>query len=448
MVTVMDEKQQEVGLTKRGSKNRKKLIIIFILAVMLAVVGWKTLGQKAQPVQYQTAQAEKGTLVTSVSASGNISTGNSLSVATTASGVVNKVYVKNGDSVTQGQLIADITLDQNSLQRQTQAWSSYLSAQNNLASANQNKLSLQQSILQDQSGLLTAQATAAPFENFDPTDPNRQKAFNNRRAAEIALQVDQQKLSMADTTISKAQADLTSTWLTYQLTAGQVTAPIAGVIGNLIVAPGVVISQQSSSSSNNTVTSQQLGTVTIPDGKAQIVVNLSEIDAAKVNQGQKATLTLDAFPGKGFTGKVVLVNTNGQVSSGVTNYPATIELDSSSGNIYPNMSVAAKVITNVKNNVILVPAAAVQTTNGQSTIRVLRDGQVETVSVEVGDGNDTQMEIASGINEGDMVITGEDSITKTTGGGTSPFSLFGGGNRGFGSGGGGGGSGGTVRIIR
>lgn len=419
---------------------KRNVFITLIIILVLGYFGWRQLGAKTQQIQYQAALAEKGTLVVTVSASGNISTGNSLAVATTAGGVVNKVYVKNGDSVTQGQILADITLDQNSLQRQTQAWSSYLSAKNSVASANQSKLTAQQNILQDQSDLLTAQQNAEGTDDWDPVSPAKQKIDNARRVAEISLQIDQQKMAMTDTTIAKAQADLTSAWLTYQLAAGQVTAPIAGVVGNLIVAPGVILS---SSSSGSSVSSQQLGTVTIPGGRVQAVVNLSQIDVGKVSQNQKVIVTLDAFTGKTFTGRVVLINTNGQVSSGVTNYPATIELDTDSNNIYPNMSANAKIITTIKDGAILIPSVAVQTADGQTTVRILRNGQEETIPVEVGEANDTQTEVISGITEGETVITSIDNASRATpAGSTSPFSLFGG-NRSFGGGGGG-----TVRVGR
>jgi len=427
--------------------SRKKLIIFAVFIFVTGYLGWKTLGNKQQTPQYQTAAAEKGTLVTSVSASGNISAGSIVIVSTQATGIVNQVYVKNGDTVTQGQEIADITLDSSSQQKAAAAWSSYLSAQNGVSTANQNKLTMQQSILQDQTDLLTAQGNASGTDGWDPTSPAKQKIDNARRAAELALEASQMKLTTADTQITKAQSDLSSSWLTYQAVSGTITAPTSGVINNLTIASGSPITPQSaSSSSSNSQVSQKVAAITIPNSRIQAIVNLSQVDAAKVSAGQKATLTLDAYNGKTFTGKVLLVDTNGQISSGVTNYPSTIALDTDEGNIYPNMSVTAKIITSVKNDVILVPVASVQAANGQSSVRILKNGEINTVSVEIGDSNDTQTEIISGINEGDVVVTSQTGETASQTGtqGTSPFGAFGGG-RGFGGGGGlrGGGGGGA-----
>jgi len=92
------------------------------------------------------------------------------------------------------------------------------------------------------------------------------------------------------------------------------------------------------------------------------------------------------------------------------------------------MGVNATIITDIKENVILIPSVAVQITNGQSTVRLLKDGQVTSVTVEVGEANDTQTEITSGISEGETVITGSStSQTTSSSKAVSPFAGFGGG---------------------
>ena len=152
-------------------------------------------------------------------------------------------------------------------------------------------------------------------------------------------------------------------------------------------------------------------------------VSLSEIDAAKVKAGQKVTITMDAFPTKSFTGTVLLINTNGSVSSGVTTYPVTILFDTSTDTIYPNMAVNVKIITNIKDNAILVPSAAVLTSNGATTVRELVKGELVLVQATVGDSSDTMTEVLAGVNVGDTMVTSiTTSTAKTTTTGTSPFS--------------------------
>jgi hypothetical protein len=130
------------------------------------------------------------------------------------------------------------------------------------------------------------------------------------------------------------------------------------------------------------------------------------------------------------------IDTTGSASSGVTTYPAYITFDSAIDGIYPNMAVDAAIITLVKDNVVLVPSAAVQTssTTGATTIRIMKNGNVSTVTVTVGSSNDTQTEIDSGVNDGDTVVTGSTTSAATTSTtATSVFSSLGG--RGLGGGG-------------
>ena len=147
---------------------------------------------------------------------------------------------------------------------------------------------------------------------------------------------------------------------------------------------------------------------------------------------------MDAFSDKSFTGKVAAIDTNGSITSGVTTYPVTIVFDSALSTIYPNMAVSVTIITDIKDNVLLVPTASIQTSNGASTIRIRKNGQIESVNVEIGSSNDTQIEIISGVSVGEEVITGQTGAATTTSSeqSTSPF-----GGRGFGGGGG-------VRIQR
>ena len=128
--------------------------------------------------------------------------------------------------------------------------------------------------------------------------------------------------------------------------------------------------------------------------------------------------------------KVAAVDRIGSISNGVTSYPVTISLDTQVAEVLPNMSAAANIITQTKDDVLLVPVAAVTTTDGISTVRVMKNGTPQTVNVEIGTSSDTQVEIISGISEGDTVVTGTTSPATATTGTTSVFSTFGGGRGG------------------
>lgn len=395
---------------KKFFNNPLRLVISIILLIVASSFLYKNITSKTAEPTYQTAQAEKGTLVNSVTASGTILSSGKVNITTQASGLVDQVYVQDGDMVTQGQKIANITLDLNSRQKVAAAWANYLSAKNNLSSAQNTLNSLNSAMWKTQQVLIKDSIT----RGLPVDDPTYIQQNSDWLAAENNYK-NQQGV------VNASMASLNSAWLSYSQLSPIISAPISGIISGLTISPGLPITTTSNTTSTST-TSTSLGTITLEQSNTEATINLTEIDVIKVKPGQKVTLTLDAFPGKTFTGVISSVNTNGSVSSGVTTYPTTITFDIDSKDIYPNMAVNATIITDVKNGVILVPSSSLQTSNGQSSIKVMRDGQVISMPVEVGKSNDTQTEILSGINGGDIVITGQMSTT-TTGqsGATSPF---------------------------
>lgn len=385
----------------------------------------------AKKPQYQTAQAQKGTLIVTVSASGNVSSANSASVTTQTSGVVSKIYVQNGQSVKSGDPIADVDLDMEGKQRATQALAAYQNAKNTLDSANATMYSMQSTMFTNWNTFFNL-ATNGTYQNSDGTPNTTNRTLtpfttsqDNWLAAEAQYKNQQNVAAAAQTSVSSA-------WATYQQASPTIYAPISGTISGLSLQVGSVLTAQTSST--GTSTAQRIANIkTIATPVA--VVNLSEIDVPHVKVGDKATLTMDAFSNQTFTGKIVSIDTTGIVSSGVTTYPAYINYDTAVDGIYPNMAVDASIITSVKDNVLLVPNAAIQTsTGGQPTVRIMKNGTVTSVDVTTGGSNDAQTEIDSGVNEGDTVVTGSTTTGTTSTSTTSPFSALGG-NRGFGGGG-------------
>jgi macrolide-specific efflux system membrane fusion protein len=416
--------------------SRWRIIGAIILIVALGYFGTRTFGKKSNQVQYQTAQAQTGTLVSSVSASGVISAGSSVDVTTQASGVVTEVYVKDGDTVTQGQKLAEVQLDQAAQAKQASALASLTSAQTAFLNAQNTQRSAQASLDKVLDDIHQFQYGNGGFANIGSANET-QTQRQNRTSAEVAK-------DNAVNSVNSAAAQLNSASLAYQQLSPTIIAPTSGTVGDLTLTPGLVVSGGTTNSSNISTTPQKVGIVTLPNGQVQATADVSEIDITKVKVGQKVTMTMDAFPDQTFTGRVETIDTTGTVNSGVTTYTVTIAFDSQNAQMYPNMAVSANIITKINDNVLMVPSAAIQTTNGQSIVRVLRNGQPQTVDVTTGDSNDTDTVITSGLNAGDTVVTGTTGGSTTpTGATTSPF----GGGGGFRFGGGGfGGGGGGVRV--
>jgi multidrug efflux pump subunit AcrA (membrane-fusion protein) len=239
-----------------------------------------------------------------------------------------------------------------------------------------------------------------------------------------------------------------------------IRAPISGIIASI---PAVV---------GNTVPSPAVTMV----GQGQVAeVTLNEIDAAKVQTGDMATVTFDALPNLSLAGQVVELDPVGTVSQGVVDYNAQIALAGSNDQVKPGMSVTANIVTQADQDVITVPNAAI-TTQGSSDYILepassLSDAEIASssaggivlgtsprlVPVTIGIANDTQTEITSGVQMGDQIIV--QTIKSTTGSGgssaaggstlnVSALRTLGGGGGGFGGGAGGGFGGGAAAGAR
>lgn len=424
-----NKKELSKEIFKKLSIHPKGIFVIIILLLAGYLIGWRAISSREGESQLQTTPVERGMIISSVSASGQIVSSNKMDITTQASGIIKKVYVQNGDAVKKGDKILEVTLDQQGQQKNTSAWSSYLSAKNSLDSGKTTLYTLRSSKDTAWKKFYDL-ATNSTYQNTDGTP---KEDIRNSSAEFQSLQADwlaaEAKYQNQQAVIDQAQMAINNAWLSYQLNSPIVTAPMEGTITGLSMAEGMTIG---SSSSDNTTSSQRIAVVQT-EAPSMASFNLSEIDVSQVNPGQKATITLDSFPDKTYTGKVVSVNKVGAITSGVTQYPAIIQFDIIAPEILPNMSATANIIINKKENVLLVPSSAVQTQDSQSFVEILKNNQSQLIPVEIGLISDTQTEIVSGLNEGDLVITGSLSSAVTEPGRTSPF---------------GGGMGGMMRIVR
>lgn len=404
-------------------KKDKKRIVGGILVLALIIFGvMKLTAKKSTTAQYQTAQVTKGSIVASVAASGQILTSNTVDIGTNASGVVSKVFVKDGDIVTSGQTLATLTLDTDGAQKSSQAYANYLSAKNALFNANNQTYTLQTAEFVANQKFIN-DAVARGLSTTDPT-------YIEENATWLATEA---SYTNQQNVVAQNQIALNNAWESYQADSPTITAPTAGTLANLTITPGMVLASNGSSSSSSTSISSQRVAVIKTQGNPIGTFNVSEIDVSKIQPGQKATITLDSTPNETFTGTVMNVDRIGTVASGVTNYPINILFDTSVDQILPNMSATANVIIATKDNVLLVPTTAIQTQSGQDVIRVLNGTQVQNITVTTGLNSDTETEIVSGLSEGQTVVTGSVFTTTTSTGQSSIFSSLGRGGAGGGA---------------
>jgi macrolide-specific efflux system membrane fusion protein len=459
----------------------KKGAIILIVLLLIWAAGIKVFGQKSTTSQYQTATAQRQSIISTVSESGNVSAMSQIDVTSPSTGIIQEVYVKNGQSVKEGQNLFKVKAVATA-QEKASAYASYESAIVSNNSALQAKQAAQATLEKDRDTILTAQDALNIYKS-DPAaaNPTTKKSYTQNEIDDLQSQVtsaqetftaDETKYNQEDTAIAASNANLQSAQLSYQATQDSVvTAPTDGTVANLSVSQGtsVTASGNSNSSSNNSSSSNTPNsssgnsssgtsgsssssgsstsngsTVLVLGNFSQlsVVTQVNEVDIPKIKVGQNATVTLDAYPNQTFVGQVESVDSVGTTSSNVVTYNVYIDLVSPPTSIKPGMTASVAIQTARHDNVITVPNAAVQTANGTSFVRVLKNNQVSTVQVTTGISDDTNTEITSGISEGDIVVTGTSAATSGSSSTASPFSGgFGGGGARGGAGARGGGGG-------
>src|SRR4030042_6207469 len=126
-------KKKILSFWKWLRSDKKRIVTaVGVLLVLIVAAGYLIYNSAKNKTQYQTSLVEKGNIVSSVSVSGSVVTANLFNITTSATGIVKEVSVKDGNKVSAGQKIAEITLDASGLQASSQAYASYISAKNSV----------------------------------------------------------------------------------------------------------------------------------------------------------------------------------------------------------------------------------------------------------------------------------------------------------------------------
>ncbi|MDY5482868.1 MAG: efflux RND transporter periplasmic adaptor subunit [Clostridium sp.] len=225
-------------------------------------------------------------------------------------------------------------------------------------------------------------------------------------SAEKLIKSYKDSLDQAESSLEQAQSSLDTTRDTYD--DYTVTAPISGTVITKTVKLGDKI--QNGNSATSLAVIYDMSSVTFQ-------MNVDELDIIHVQNGQKVEVVADAFAGQTFTGKVTNISLEGTSSNGVTYYPVTVTLDEV-GELRPGMNVEGTIIVDAAEDVLAVPADALQRGN---SVYVKDDTVTESqgrvpagfreVKVETGLISEDYVEIVSGdLEEGDEVFLASTSV--------------------------------------
>jgi len=216
--------------------------------------------------------------------------------------------------------------------------------------------------------------------------------------------------------------------------AGSFSAASSGGTSAGGASGGSSSSSVTSSSDTNTSESPLLTTAfTLSSGKADTLsVSIDELDIMSVQEGQDVTIVLDALPEETFHGTVSKISASGNIQSGVTTYPVTITLtDVGDAAVMAGMNATATISIATSENVLLIPLDALQESGSEKFVLVAgspdgESGMSERRTVETGLSDGTNVEITSGLSEGEQIIYEQSASTDSSGQSTFPGGGMGG----------------------
>ena len=395
--------------------SKKLLVIIsvvFILLVSIAIAFKKKFSDRNASIVV-VEQAQFRSLTESVSANGKIYPFKEVKLSLELPGEVSNIYIQEGDSVVNGDLLLEIEAD-NYIASVSQSNAAYNQALANLSTS---KARLSQAEAQFKIIETDYNRKKQLFENeiisaveYEASQSQYFSALGEKEAAFQAVEAGKYQVQSAQAGLQQTQENLSRTRL---------YAPMDGIISKLNVEKGEKV----------VGTAQMAGTelVTVADFKEmELKIEVGENEVLQISKGDTALIEVDAYLGEEILGLVnqVAYSSNALIDQQVTKFEVKITLIKSSYEkliteerllpFRPGMSATAEVITQRKDHILCVPIQCVtlRDLNEEDdfeektpVVFVHKDGQVFLKEVTTGIQDDTYIEILDGIEEGEEVVS-------------------------------------------
>ncbi len=438
-----------------NTNKRKRLYIILGIIVVLLIIGGQVRKYFQKEVEeVEVEEVKRRTILETVSASGKIFPETEVKISSDVSGEVVELFVQEGDSVTQGQLLARIDPEafMSAVERGEASVNNALAQEANAqAGLERSKAQLIQAKAQkDQivaqlenaravhkrneglraEGVVSEADFDASLSNLRALEANLRSAEANVLSAEASNKSAEQSVKAATFTVKSANASLKE--LKTSLRRTSVYAPMDGIVSLLNIELGERV----------VGTIQMTGTEMLRIAnlnKMEVQVEVNENDVLRVQLNDDVDIEVDAYLDRKFKGKVKQIansassatSLSGLSTDQVTNFIVKVSIDPSSyqdlvnaGRTYPfrpGMSAAVEVYTNRSEQTLSVPIQSVTTrditlsdatskvtaeTEEKEVVFVVKADTVAMVSVVTGIQDDTNIEIKEGLKEGEQIVSG------------------------------------------
>ena len=358
-------------------KKRTKVLLGVSAAVIVITVLALVLAGGNKTTTFHTATVNKGTIQTTVMATGYVQPVEEVEVGTQVSGVIEVIYVDYNSHVKKGDLLAK--LETNTLQEKVnQAEASVRASQSDLDYATQ---------------------------NFDRT----KKLYDANAATQVSYEEAVNRRNQAQTTLDNAKATLRQAKV--DLSYAYIYSPIDGVVLDRAVNTGQTVAAAFSTPT--------LFTIAEDLTKMQVEADVDEADIGQVRVGQEVTFTVDSYPEDTFTGMVSQVRLQPVVTSNVVTYTVIVDAPNPDEKLFPGMT-ANITITVASEEGLLVPVEAlnfhiteeiagnmgipVQPVNGGKGVWIKSGERIERREIATGIGDGIYYVARSGLSEGQEVV--------------------------------------------
>jgi len=384
--------------------------LVAAITIILAVAAYLALrpAHRDTTPQFETEEVTRGNLIVTVSATGNLQPTNEVDVGSELSGIIDTVLVDDNDRVKTGQVLA--VLDISKLKDQVDKSKAALA-------------SAEAGVQQAEASVKEGRANLARLRQVAELSGGKVPSQAESTTAEATLQRAVANEAAAQATVTQARATLQSDET--NLTKASIRAPMNGIVLERKMEPGQTVAAA--------MQAPVLFKLAEDLSQMELQVDVDEADVGLVREGQSATFSVDAYPNRKYAAKVTRVNYGSQTKSNVISYKTILEVNNADLSLRPGMTATAEITTANRENVLLVPNAALRFTpttstdssvqqsgsivsrlmpgppresarraNGKSDngseqkVWILRDGQPASIPVTVGSTDSRLTEITGG----------------------------------------------------
>lgn len=326
--------------------KKRRLGLVGVVAVLVVIVVVLIMMSGNGQIRYKTAKIEKGTITASVSSSGTVNPVISVQVGSQVSGQIKEIFIDFNSEVTEGQLIARIdpeTFEYKVRQMQADVDSAKAQAMMQRAELARQKVNLANAKIDMERRLkLVDRGFLSPAER-DTVKTTYEAQFELVRVGEANVKNAEASVKQKEALLAQAKVDLERT---------SIRSPVNGTVIQKTVEAGQTVAAS--------LQAPELFVIAEDLTDMQVETSIDESEIGRVRVGQKATFTVDSYPGRTFEGEVRQIRLAAQNVSNVITYIVIVSAPNPKKELLPGMTANVRIILDTRHDVKLIPNAAMR----------------------------------------------------------------------------------------